>query len=783
MMQKEIRQWDGVAGVSLILIVFLSAYSLELTYWTYNLNQVTVLALLGLIIGLSFGLSTFSKIISIFLSAIFGLELFFIQIVISLDNAPLWIDRVNTYFIRFKTSLGQLVRNIPLEDGILFLTLAGLVFLFLCMDLGKKFIRQKKSWISFSIIVFFFYLIQFYLPNSQRNYFFISIYSLLVIIYLGRQSYLKKKKAWDEEGIKTDIGISAFFTKFIVLFTLILVIFSLGLPQAIKKLGSGDSADRSSIQTREYSPSWGVLRNFFYPLRQQSGFGEGYLAEILTLGNSRSLKDDEAFIVKAPNSFDYPNRYYWKGRTYDHYENGLWESKGTTIQHFPSIKVDPFMAQSIVADIFRFTYRYPKEIIFSPQVVLEIEREADLVYYPITEASQDVQSIADNQLVHADEQIEILGGFYNPKWELLLESSNNYPEWVKSRYLQLPSDFSEKIALLADELTSRANSRVEKAINITNYLRNTFRYKDSVSIPQGSDPIEWFLFDGRVGFCNYFSTAEVLMLRSIGIPARMVVGYTQGERLSESNEFLVRIKDSHSWVEAFFPESGWIILEPTPTQPNVILEEKSTPTEILNREETVTLKNEDQKLVEEIGLFSEVNEKYKNVSQADQSETVTKKIFITFFILFFLLLIVILLFVTYLFLRRKTISFPIAIENSLIQKGYTAPDWLRHWVDYEKLPEYQKAYKNLLFLAGLLLFKGERELTPKEFIRELNKNFPGNEQAGNLLLDQYQKLVYGNDDGTKSENYFDNYKKILTLILISWKDKKVAEIRSRLLKT
>jgi len=678
MMQKEIRQWDGVAGVSLILIVFLSAYSLELTYWTYNLNQVTVLALLGLIIGLAFGLSSFSEKTSFFLSVIFGLELLFLQIVISLDNAPLWMDRANTYLVRFKTSIGQLARNIPLEDGILFLTLAGLLFLLISIDLGKKFIRQKNSWTSFSIMVFFYYLIQFYLPTSQRNYLFISIYSLLVIIFLGRYSYLARKKVWDEKGIKTDKETSAFFTKFIFLFTLILVIFSLGLPQAIKKLGSNESANKSGIQTREYSTSWGVLRNFFYPLRQQSGFGEGYLPEILALGNSRSLENEEAFIVKAPKGFTFPNRYYWKGRSYDHYENGLWESKETTIQHFASIKVNPYKARSTEAGIFSFTYKYPREIIFTPQIVLEIEREADLVYFPITEASQDVQSIVDNQLVHADEQIEILGGFYDPNWELLLDSSENYPEWVKSRYLQLPPDFSEKIGSLAFDLTSQADSRIEKAIKITNYLRNTFRYKDSVLIPQGKDPIEWFLFDGREGFCNYFSTAEVLMLRSIGIPARMVVGYAQGERLSESDEFLVRIKDSHSWVEVFFPESGWIILEPTPTQPKVILEEKITPSDDLSREETFTLENEDQGQGNETGLFSKVNEKYKIVGQADQSETVTKNIFVIVLTFIILLLIVTLLIFAYIFLRRKMIRLPGVIEKSMRQKGKAAPDWLKH---------------------------------------------------------------------------------------------------------
>ena len=120
-MQKEIRQWDGVAGVSLILIVFLSAYSLELTYWTYNLNRVTILALLGINNWIKYRtILFFRKNFTCFYPGLYGIEFFFLQLVISLDNAPLWLDRVNTYLLRFKTSVNQLMRNIPLEDGILF---------------------------------------------------------------------------------------------------------------------------------------------------------------------------------------------------------------------------------------------------------------------------------------------------------------------------------------------------------------------------------------------------------------------------------------------------------------------------------------------------------------------------------------------------------------------------------------------------------------------------------------------------------------------------------------
>lgn len=782
MMQKEIRKWDGVAGVSLILIVFLSAYSLELTYWTYNLNQVTVLALLGLIIGLSIGLSSFSKKISIFLSVGYGLELLFLQLVISLGNAPLWMDRVNTYLIRFKTSVNQLVRNIPLEDGILFLSLVGFLFFFICMDLGTKFVRQKNSWVSFFTIIFFYYLIQFYLPISQRNYFFISIFSLLVIIYVGRQYYLTRKKVWDSKGIKADKETSAFFTKFIFIFTAILIIISLGLPQAIKAISSNGTGDPSIKQIREYSTSWGILRNFFYPLRQQSGFGEGYLPEVLALGNSRSLKDEEALLVKAPKNFAYSNRYYWKGRSYDFYENGLWQSKETVIQHYAFVEINPFPAQSISTGLFSFTYRYPREIIFTPQFVLGVEREADITYFPISELSQDVQSIVDDQLVHADEQIDILGGFYVPDWKILVESSENYPEWVRTRYLQLPIDLSEKIGSLAFDLTSQANSRIEKAISITNYLRNTFRYKDSVLIPQGEDPIEWFLFEGREGFCNYFSTAEVLMLRSIGIPARIVVGYAQGERLSENDDFLVKVKDSHSWVEAFFPESGWIILEPTPNQPEVILEEKKNTPDELSREDTFTLENEDQAQEAESGLFSKVNEKYNIVNLVNQSETRSKDIFIIFLTIIFLMGIAAFLIIKFVFLRRKMIRFPGAIEKWVIKRGKAAPGWLKLWADYEMLPGYQKAYKNLHFLSETLLFREVKQLTPKEFIEELNKNFDVNEPAGNLFLDQYQDLTYGINERTQSGEYFKNYKKLLSLILESWKEKRIAEIRSRIFK-
>ena len=92
------------------------------------------------------------------------------------------------------------------------------------------------------------------------------------------------------------------------------------------------------------------------------------------------------------------------------------------------------------------------------------------------------------------------------------------------------------------------------------HIRNTVE-----APPAGQDPLDWFLFHSKKGFCNYYATAEVLLLRSAGIPARMVVGFAQGE-FDPPNHYVVRQRDSHAWPEVYFPGIGWVEFEPTSNQ-------------------------------------------------------------------------------------------------------------------------------------------------------------------------------------------------------------------------
>jgi transglutaminase superfamily protein len=83
-------------------------------------------------------------------------------------------------------------------------------------------------------------------------------------------------------------------------------------------------------------------------------------------------------------------------------------------------------------------------------------------------------------------------------------------------------------------------------------------------VPAGRDPVDWFLFDVKIGYCEQFATAETLMLRSLGIPARLATGYSTGDYDPVLDQSIVRERDAHAWVEVWFPNDGWVPVDPSP---------------------------------------------------------------------------------------------------------------------------------------------------------------------------------------------------------------------------
>ena len=125
-----------------------------------------------------------------------------------------------------------------------------------------------------------------------------------------------------------------------------------------------------------------------------------------------------------------------------------------------------------------------------------------------------------------------------------------------------------RVAELARQVTAGADTTYDKVRAIERWLAANTRYSlDVPPLPDGADAVEQFLFVDRVGFCEQIGSSLVVMLRSLGIPARLAVGYTPGERNPFTGLYEVRASDAHSWAEVWFPGTGWQAFDPTASVP------------------------------------------------------------------------------------------------------------------------------------------------------------------------------------------------------------------------
>jgi hypothetical protein len=124
-----------------------------------------------------------------------------------------------------------------------------------------------------------------------------------------------------------------------------------------------------------------------------------------------------------------------------------------------------------------------------------------------------------------------------------------------------------RIAAYADELSGQHSSSGEMTRRIYEHLRNgEYRYSLKPGIAPDEDQLAWFLFNTKRGYCSYFAFAMTLMLRSLGIPSRVAVGFFIDPQSGAFDYYPIRSDMAHAWVEVYYPGYGWINYDPTTTQ-------------------------------------------------------------------------------------------------------------------------------------------------------------------------------------------------------------------------
>jgi len=138
----------------------------------------------------------------------------------------------------------------------------------------------------------------------------------------------------------------------------------------------------------------------------------------------------------------------------------------------------------------------------------------------------------------------------------------------RRRYLELPPRLDARIPELAHNLALGAESDDARATAIARYLRRSYAYTLELPSREVADALAYFLFERKKGHCEYFASAMAVMLRTVGIPSRLVTGFQSGIWNPLTELYLIRASDAHSWVEAWLPGRGWATFDPTPPDPN-----------------------------------------------------------------------------------------------------------------------------------------------------------------------------------------------------------------------
>src|SRR2546425_3143750 len=379
------------------------------------------------------------------------------------------------------------------------------------------------------------------------------VFTLAVLVLLVRIHIVNLQERWARHNIVPSGEMDWRLLRGGLTWTMVLVMMALLTP----RVGAAEvlNAAWSTFETPYHSveAEW---QRFFAGVSGPSRLRGVSFSDSIRLGQAPNLGDRVIMTVQSGAG------HFWRAVTYDFYTGAGWRTTETD-------KADKVTLAA--ADRERFDARF--DIVVPHSNILFAANEpqkADVPYqfYTGQDRSYSTSLHALNRSQAAGEYTVTSLVSVADK-QTLRRAPPTYPDYIKQRYLQLPSTMPQRVKDLAHKLLDNIPNTYGRAEVLETYLRSPpYQYSPQVkATPPGRDPVDYFLFDLKQDFCEYFASAMVVMLREVGVPARLVEGFTTGAFDTPSNAFVVKEQDAHAWVEVYFPQYGWIEFEPTPSQP------------------------------------------------------------------------------------------------------------------------------------------------------------------------------------------------------------------------
>lgn len=549
-----------------VILLLMPAFSLMEAGWALSANMLIPVVIASVLFGFVLARSQYNELLGLLISTLYG---GCIVLLISGLSLGIGFDGLYEAFYRLMTWLADVVNSGINQDDLVFTMLVSSLFWSLGYNLAWHLFRVDRVWRAVIPPALILISNSVYYTGDANLEPYLIAFVFLVLLLIVRSNLEMREWEWYVNGIRVPKRLRR-------------QVFAIGTVLALIVLIAAWIVPRNDLQERlnrfqeflqaeplqQLTEFWNRL--FSSVETQGPTTSDYYGGDSLQLGGAIRLGDEVVFLVSAESN----RRYYWRSRVYDFYDSGRWTSAADTRL------TDPEAPLEVTQETFGSAARVPVEQVFTmglnasrlvytaPQPIrVDLATRTDLRY--ATDSSMVISVIRPLRVIYEGEGYRAASAMSEATGAQLNAAGENYPQWVTDTYTSYIPSITSRTIQLTNQIIAEAGAVTpyEKARAIESWLRSNMTYNEAIPQPPlGQDPVDWFLFDYRQGYCNYYASAMVVMLRSQGIPARMAAGFAQGNFDPAENAFVVRERDAHTWVEVYFPGYGWIEFEPTSAQ-------------------------------------------------------------------------------------------------------------------------------------------------------------------------------------------------------------------------
>jgi transglutaminase-like putative cysteine protease len=728
------RWWDWAAiGLHFVLLQTVAS-RLVATTWTPFLYLIQTFTYMGFVIGTALGYSTFQRRTVRWLTFFYMVILLPLQWTLVIDQNASLEEQLASVGGRLFFSTSDFLARRPVEDPLFFVALMSIAFWIISSWAGFALVRNQNYLGAILPAAIGLIIIQNYDGVAAGRLWFLAFFAFIALLLLGRLQFLQNKQSWQERRIflSPDTGID--LTSSMAVAAGLIIVVAWTVPASLSSMNTAVKTwNRVTKPWHEFTEN---MKNAVSALESPSGGKNGeFFASNLALGRGFPLSDLVMFEVETPDVpfEEKPPRYYWRGRTYDRFLNEQWYTSGTVREDYSPAVTNPFQVNIQDKTPAHFVFNTGQtnfSLLYSPAQPIWISRPGVTFAVP-ADVGKDIVAWHAYPALRGGETYQLDAILSNPNRQQLQEAGTAYPEWVKQKYLQLPQDFSPRIQELAKEITADAQTPYEKALLITRYLRDNIEYSQTIpEPPRNKNSLEWVLFDFKQAYCVYYASAEVLMLRSVGVPARMAVGFTQGER--DGNTYLVRRLNSHAWPEVYFPGIGWVEFEPTAGQ--APLDRPLPPQDPANASALNPLRD--------LPLDDSNFASREQLDEGVDTTALSGPAGFQPMLLLSLLMIVtgLTIFLSLRFALPQRV--PSMLRSTIERTGIDVPAWIIRWETWVKLSPIERAFESVNFALRTLDRAVPVHSTPIERAARLTRILPTKAEEIKVLLDEHQTSLY-----------------------------------------